>query len=174
MKNYLLGIITAIAVFAVFGFDNQTNEPEHPKKEWVIAPRFLTLQKGLSKEEARKWMEEEWLPGYRNYPGFNAMLGEPINSGTWTTTNNNAKEKGDFVLIYFFDSKVAKERYFTPTGLSDEIMNEDDSIKEVIRYEALGVICNISAWNYPYLVGTNVFVPALLAGNSVMNKPSEF
>jgi len=122
MKNYLLGIITAIAVFAVFGFDNQTNEPEHPKKEWVIAPRFLTLQKGISKEEARKWMEEEWLPGYRNYPGFNAMLGEPINSGTWTTTNNNAKEKGDFVLIYFFDSKVAKERYFTPTGLSDEIM----------------------------------------------------
>ena len=122
MKNYLLGIITAIAVFAVFGFDNQTKEPEHPKKEWVIAPRFLTLQKGISKEEARKWMEEEWLPGYRNYPGFNAMLGEPINSGTWTTTNNNAKEKGDFVLIYFFDSKVAKERYFTPTGLSDEIM----------------------------------------------------
>lgn len=58
--------------------------------------------------------------------------------------------------------------------LSDEVMNEDTSIKEVIRYEALGVICNISAWNYPYLVGTNVFVPALLAGNSVMYKPSEF
>jgi len=122
MKNYLVGIITAITAFAIFGFYNQTNEPEHPKKEWVIAPRFLTLQKGISKEEARKWMEEEWLPGYRNYPGFNAMLGEPIKSGTWTTTNNNAKEKGDFVLIYFFDSKVAKERYFTPTGMSDEIM----------------------------------------------------
>ena len=122
MKNYLLGIITAIAVFAVFGFNNQINKPQHPKKEWIIAPRFLTLQKGISKEEARKWMEEEWLPGYRNYPGFNAMLGEPINSGTWTTTNNDAKEKGDFVLIYFFDSKVAKERYFTATGLSDEIM----------------------------------------------------
>ncbi|MCX6198024.1 MAG: aldehyde dehydrogenase family protein [Bacteroidetes bacterium] len=58
--------------------------------------------------------------------------------------------------------------------LSDEVMNEDANMKEVIRYEALGVICNISAWNYPYLVGTNVFVPALLAGNAVMYKPSEF
>ena len=38
----------------------------------------------------------------------------------------------------------------------------------------LGVVCNISAWNYPYLVGVNVFVPALLAGNAVMYKPSEY
>jgi acyl-CoA reductase-like NAD-dependent aldehyde dehydrogenase len=58
--------------------------------------------------------------------------------------------------------------------LSDEVMNEDEHIKEVIRYEPLGVICNISAWNYPFLVGTNVFVPALLAGNTVMYKPSEY
>jgi len=36
------------------------------------------------------------------------------------------------------------------------------------------VICNISAWNYPYLVGVNVFVPALIAGNAVMYKPSEY
>jgi acyl-CoA reductase-like NAD-dependent aldehyde dehydrogenase len=58
--------------------------------------------------------------------------------------------------------------------LSDEKMHEDESITEVIRYEPLGVICNISAWNYPYLVGTNVFIPALLAGNAVAYKPSEY
>lgn len=58
--------------------------------------------------------------------------------------------------------------------LADETMSASDSMKEVIRYEPLGVICNISAWNYPYLVGTNVFIPALLAGNAVMYKPSEF
>lgn len=58
--------------------------------------------------------------------------------------------------------------------LSDEVMTEQEGMKEVIAYEPLGVICNISAWNYPYLVGTNVFVPALLAGNAVMYKPSEF
>jgi acyl-CoA reductase-like NAD-dependent aldehyde dehydrogenase len=36
------------------------------------------------------------------------------------------------------------------------------------------VVANISAWNYPYFVGSNVFVPALIAGNAVLYKPSEF
>lgn len=58
--------------------------------------------------------------------------------------------------------------------LSDEWMNADSNPREKIVYEPLGVICNISAWNYPWLVGVNVFVPALLAGNAVMYKPSEY
>lgn len=58
--------------------------------------------------------------------------------------------------------------------LSDEVMYEDDKITEKITYEPLGTICNISAWNYPYLVGINVIVPGLLAGNTIMYKPSEY
>jgi len=58
--------------------------------------------------------------------------------------------------------------------LSDEVMSSRNEMVERISYEPLGVICNISAWNYPYLVGLNVFIPALLAGNSVMYKPSEY
>ncbi|MFM9837927.1 MAG: aldehyde dehydrogenase family protein [Cyclobacteriaceae bacterium] len=58
--------------------------------------------------------------------------------------------------------------------LMDEVMHQEKGLTEKISYEPLGVICNISAWNYPYLVGINVFVPALLAGNAVMYKPSEY
>lgn len=58
--------------------------------------------------------------------------------------------------------------------LSEEVMTLDDHLVEKIVYEPLGVICNISAWNYPFNVGVNVFVPALLAGNAVMYKPSEY
>jgi acyl-CoA reductase-like NAD-dependent aldehyde dehydrogenase len=60
-----------------------------------------------------------------------------------------------------------------PKYLSDEVMMVDGNLEERIAYEPLGVICNISAWNYPYLVGVNVFVPALLGGNGVLYKPSE-
>ncbi len=49
-----------------------------------------------------------------------------------------------------------------------------DSMEEKISHEPLGVVANISAWNYPWFVGANVFVPALLAGNCVLYKPSEF
>ena len=58
-------------------------------------------------------------------------------------------------------------------SLKEEWMDETGATREKIVYEPLGVVCNISAWNYPYLVGTNVFVPALLAGNAVIYKPSE-
>jgi acyl-CoA reductase-like NAD-dependent aldehyde dehydrogenase len=68
-------------------------------------------------------------------------------------------------------------KWFTDNSekyLADETMTLEDGLEERISYEPLGVVCNISAWNYPYLVGVNVFVPALLAGNAVMYKPSEF
>lgn len=58
--------------------------------------------------------------------------------------------------------------------LCDEVMTQGNGFVERISYEPLGIIANISAWNYPFLVGVNVFVPALIAGNTVMYKPSEY
>ena len=58
--------------------------------------------------------------------------------------------------------------------LADEVMLRQDHLEERISYDPLGVVCNISAWNYPFLVGVNVFVPALIAGNAVLYKPSEY
>jgi len=58
--------------------------------------------------------------------------------------------------------------------LAPRQVHDEGGMREVISHEPLGVIANISAWNYPYFVGANVFVPALLAGNAVLYKPSEF
>ena len=60
--------------------------------------------------------------------------------------------------------------------LADEIVQVSSAAggtEERVRWEPLGVVANISAWNYPYFVGSNVFVPALLTGNAVVYKPSE-
>lgn len=64
----------------------------------------------------------------------------------------------------------------TGSELEDEVLLTADrgGTEERIRHEPLGVIANISAWNYPYFVGANVFVPALLTGNAVLYKPSEY
>jgi acyl-CoA reductase-like NAD-dependent aldehyde dehydrogenase len=62
----------------------------------------------------------------------------------------------------------------SPKYLADEVQTTDGPIKELIKYEPYGVIANISAWNFPYNVGYNVYVPALIGGNAVMYKPSEF
>jgi acyl-CoA reductase-like NAD-dependent aldehyde dehydrogenase len=57
--------------------------------------------------------------------------------------------------------------------IETETITETNAQGERISYEPLGVIANISAWNYPYFVGANVFIPALLTGNAVLYKPSE-
>ena len=64
----------------------------------------------------------------------------------------------------------------TERALRDEKVFADAAgkLEERIAHIPLGVIANISAWNYPYFVGGNVFVPALAAGNAVLYKPSEF
>jgi len=59
------------------------------------------------------------------------------------------------------------------TLATEDVFNEA-GMHERISHEPLGVVANISAWNYPYFVGANVFVPALLTGNAVLYKPSEF
>jgi acyl-CoA reductase-like NAD-dependent aldehyde dehydrogenase len=66
----------------------------------------------------------------------------------------------------------------TAAVLSDEVVLTEGAgpvpkLEETIRHEPLGVVANVSAWNYPYFVGSNVFVPALLTGNTVLYKPSE-
>ncbi|PWU03910.1 MAG: aldehyde dehydrogenase [Bacteroidetes bacterium] len=58
--------------------------------------------------------------------------------------------------------------------LADEWVVTEGATREKIAYEPLGVIGNISAWNYPFLVGMNVIIPALIGGNSVLYKPSEY
>ncbi|HUG20959.1 aldehyde dehydrogenase family protein [Piscinibacter sp.] len=59
-------------------------------------------------------------------------------------------------------------------AIADETVFADEAVTEHISHEPLGVVANISAWNYPYFVGGNVFLPALLTGNTVLYKPSEF
>ena len=58
--------------------------------------------------------------------------------------------------------------------LATEVLVDVGATLEQIKYEPLGVIANISAWNFPYNVGYNVFLYALVAGNAVLYKPSEF
>lgn len=89
------------------------------------------------------------------------------------------KEVGKPLQQSYNELNGARKRieYFTKNSakwLAEEWITEEDATREKIVYEPLGIIANISAWNYPYLVGVNVFVPALIGGNGVLYKPSEY
>ena len=109
MKNFLLGILATSAIFVILGFAfNNRKSNTMTDYKWIIAPRFYTLQDGVTKQEARKWIEDEYIKLYREFPGFNCHVGEVVSSSGWGTPNDNYKTKGDFVMVYFFDSNYLK------------------------------------------------------------------
>ena len=106
---------------------------------------------------------------------FRALLAERIDTLARTLTSEMGKPvkqarneiNGLLGRIDFFLEKV-------DSATEIETVMHDGGMTERIGHDPLGVIANISAWNYPYFVGGNVFVPALLTGNAVVYKPSEF
>jgi acyl-CoA reductase-like NAD-dependent aldehyde dehydrogenase len=61
--------------------------------------------------------------------------------------------------------------------ISDEALKDTDGeaetgFKRFIRKVPVGPVLVIFAWNYPYLILVNSLIPAILAGNSVILKPS--
>lgn len=60
-----------------------------------------------------------------------------------------------------------------PVHLADEIIHEDDHAIEKVAYEPWGVTAIIIPWNYPLEMLVWGVVPVLLAGNTVILKPSE-
>jgi acyl-CoA reductase-like NAD-dependent aldehyde dehydrogenase len=62
----------------------------------------------------------------------------------------------------------------TAGAIATETVLDEGDTREEIEQVPLGLVANISAWNYPWFVGCNVIVPALLTGNAVLYKPSEY
>ncbi|HEU5145314.1 MAG TPA: aldehyde dehydrogenase family protein [Chryseosolibacter sp.] len=138
---------------------------------------FDTLSKKLQRLRAAqpKWSQYSLSQRISIVRKFSALLSEKTESLANVLTNEVGKPlqqsrnelNGARTRIQWLSEHA--EKY-----LADEVMTRGDSLEERISYEPLGVVCNISAWNYPYLVGVNVFIPALLAGNAVLYKPSEY
>lgn len=59
-------------------------------------------------------------------------------------------------------------------AVATETVADQDGLREQIERVPLGLLANISAWNYPWFVGCNVLLPALITGNAVLYKPSEY
>jgi len=73
------------------------------------------------------------------------------------------------------DGFAERARYMIDVAeraLSDMIVPGDDGVVRFIRRAPLGIVFCIVPWNYPYLTAVNSIVPALMAGNTVLMKPS--
>ena len=65
-------------------------------------------------------------------------------------------------------------QYYATMDLPREVIQDDDKgFVEIVR-RPLGVVAAITPWNYPLYLAVRKFAPALLAGNTIVLKPSPF
>ncbi|KAJ5469349.1 hypothetical protein N7539_008967 [Penicillium diatomitis] len=62
--------------------------------------------------------------------------------------------------------KIAKQ------SLADLPGEPQEGFRRMVKQVPVGTVLVASAWNYPYLTTVNALVPALLAGNTVLLRPS--
>lgn len=147
--------------------------------------RFASIKTDTAESVLRKYRtaraaSNEWAQtslGHRVQiiKTFAQLLQENIEDCAETLTKEMGKPitqaRGEILAS---DDRIRFFIEHVPKYVADEVLVENDTWTEKVSYEPLGVIGNISAWNYPYFVGLNVIIPALLTGNSVLYKPSEF
>ncbi|CAJ2512229.1 Uu.00g052440.m01.CDS01 [Anthostomella pinea] len=86
------------------------------------------------------------------------QMGRPIAyTGVEVTT---ALKRADYLI------KISEDT------LKDTDGEPEKGFKRFIRKVPVGPVLVIFAWNYPYLILVNSLIPALLAGNTVIMKPS--
>lgn len=65
-------------------------------------------------------------------------------------------------------------QYTAGLDIPVEVVQDDASARVEIRRRPLGVVAAITPWNFPLLLGIWKIAPALLAGNTVVIKPSPY
>ncbi len=55
-----------------------------------------------------------------------------------------------------------------------DVTEDTDTRRVEVHYEPLGVVCAIVPWNFPLMLASWKIAPALLAGNTMVLKPSPF
>ncbi|KAG9956701.1 betaine aldehyde dehydrogenase 2, partial [Aureobasidium melanogenum] len=115
----------------------------------LLAERKRLVRKAMDLlQESREKLGEE----------LSIQMGRPV---AYSVKEIETMEKR---AAYLFD--IAEEALGPVAG------KEEKGFRRHIRKEAVGPALLVFAWNFPYLILVNSLVPALLAGNTVILKPS--
>ena len=119
------------------------------QKSWAARPladRIALVQAGVKRLGE---MNDEIVPELAH------MMGRPVRyGGEFGGVNERAS----------YMAKIAAET------LADDVIEDSDTFRRVIKREPHGVVLVVAPWNYPYMTAINTVAPALIAGNAVILK----
>jgi len=170
-QRHTFSAIRGYSTLKVFNPTTQKLIAEVPED----TPSSIAQKVETARKAHQKWYENTTIESrIATIQKFSQSLQDDIDLLAKTVTDEMGKPikqaKGEISAtrnrISFFCERA-------PRLLESEVVSKEP-VSEIVVKEPLGLIANISAWNYPYFVSSNVFIPALIAGNAVIYKPSEF
>jgi acyl-CoA reductase-like NAD-dependent aldehyde dehydrogenase len=118
----------------------------------------------------------EWKKDYDSRANFLYAFAEGFDKESESLARIATNEMGK--AIKGSRSEVTKcswaIKYFADSGknfLSEEVINTD-ARKSFVSFELLGVVASLMPWNFPYWQALRFAAPSLMAGNTVILKPS--
>jgi acyl-CoA reductase-like NAD-dependent aldehyde dehydrogenase len=88
---------------------------------------------------------------------------------TWQMGRPRSQTPGE---VRGFEERARYMIEIAPSALSDIGVGDKPGFDRFIQRVPLGVVLVLAPWNYPYLTSVNSVVPAIMAGNAVVLKPS--
>lgn len=76
--------------------------------------------------------------------------------------------KGEIALASWWIKAIARQ------DMPDEVVEDSEARTVIVRHDPLGVVAAIVPWNFPVLLAIWKIAPALMAGNTMVLKPSPF
>lgn len=103
-------------------------------------------------------------------------LADALEANADTIRDINVAETGKSIQTAETEMRMALAHLRTTATLRipDEVVEDTPERTAVVRYRPLGVSAAIIPWNWPLLLGLGKVGPGILAGNTVIMKPSPF
>jgi gamma-glutamyl-gamma-aminobutyraldehyde dehydrogenase len=112
----------------------------------------------------RKAILLRWAASIREYMDELALL-ETLDAGKPIADTTSVDVPGAAYCVEWFAEAIDK--------VSGEVAPADHHLVGLVTREPIGVVAAVVPWNFPILMASWKFGPALAAGNSVVLKPSE-
>jgi acyl-CoA reductase-like NAD-dependent aldehyde dehydrogenase len=149
----------------------------NPATEEVIQ-EYNTASKDEINQKTKKAKDafEEWKKDHKKRTGFLYAFAGEFRKNKENLAKIATMEMGKAIK----ESRAEVEKciwaieYFADNGkifLTDEIINTE-ARKSTVSFEPLGVIASLMPWNFPYWQALRFAAPSLIAGNTIVLKPS--
>jgi succinate-semialdehyde dehydrogenase/glutarate-semialdehyde dehydrogenase/succinyl-CoA reductase len=149
----------------------------NPATEEIIKEyRLISKEEITTLANKSKKAFKEWKKDYRKRSGFLYAFANEFKKEKERLARIATSEMGKTVkeARSEIDKCIWAVEYFADNGgvfLHDEVINTD-ARKSIVTFEPLGVIASLMPWNFPYWQALRFAAPSLIAGNTIILKPS--